>query len=284
MKKKFTFTKMHSIGNDFIMIDAMNQRLEGMDYSQLAIDLCNRHFGIGADGLILILNSERCDLKMRIFNSDGSEAEMCGNGIRCFARFAFENKLIEKEIFSVETLAGIIVPALVIQEGSIIAVEVDMGKPILAPNEIPIKDINTKHVIAHPIEIEKKVYHFTAVSMGNPHAIIFVDQLKSIDIKKIGPLFENHTYFPNKINVEFTQILNRQEAVVKVWERGAGETLACGTGACAVVVAGVLNQLLDRKVLIHLPGGDLRIEWQQTDDHIIMIGDAQNVFKGEIAY
>jgi len=280
MKPKFTFTKMHGLGNDFIVIDGIHQRLEDLDFSKVAPVLCDRHFGIGADGVILVLNSATSDLKMRIFNADGSEPEMCGNGVRCFARFVYENKLIEKEIFSVETLAGPIVPALVVQNGIVQAIEVDMGKPILAPAEIPVAEFSTNHVINEPITIQNEIFNFTAVSMGNPHAVIFVDHLGPIN--EIGPAIETHPYFPNKTNVEFIQVLSRQEIVLKVWERGAGETLACGTGACASVVAGILNQLLDRKVRVHLPGGDLNIEWQQTDEHVIMTGIADVVYTGEI--
>lgn len=284
MKRKFLFTKMHGLGNDFIVLDGINQRLENMDYATLAVDLCDRHFGIGADGLILVLKSDKCDLMMRIFNSDGTEPEMCGNGIRCFARFCYENQLIEKDVFSVETLAGTIVPALVIQNGRVEAIEVDMGKPILSPADIPLSGIDMKHVIAHSISVSNQTFQFTAVSMGNPHAVVFTPDLQKISVQDIGPLIENHFYFPKKTNVEFVQVLSRKEAVLKVWERGAGITLACGTGACASVVAGVLNQILDRKVLMHLPGGDLSIEWQQSDDHVIMTGQSETVFKGEIDY
>ncbi len=285
MQKPIQFTKMHGIGNDFILIDAINQRLDDLDLNQLAIDLCDRNFGIGADGLILVMNSDKSDIKMRIFNADGSEPEMCGNGIRCFSKFIYDNKLLEKEIFSVETVAGIILPALILKEGVFEAVEVDMGKPILKPTEIPTKNFETKEkVISEKIIIEGKEYQFSAVSMGNPHAVVFVDDIKNIDLDKIGPVFENHEYFPQKVNVEFAEIVNRNEVAVIVWERGAGRTLACGTGACAVVVAGVLNNLLDPRVIVHLPGGNLIIEWQQQDNHVIMTGPAETVFKGEIDY
>jgi diaminopimelate epimerase len=275
---------MQGLGNDFIILDAINQRLENLDFAKLSQDLCDRNFGVGADGLILVLTSEQCDFKMRIFNADGSEPEMCGNGIRCFSRFVYEQKLTEKDVFSVETLAGTIVPALIIQDGEVNAVEVDMGKPVLAPTEIPVKNFSGKNVIAQPLEIAGQTFTFTAVSMGNPHAIFLVDDLKRLDIDKFGPLLENHPYFPNRTNVEFVQILSRNEAILIVWERGAGKTLACGTGACASVVAGILNQQLDRKVVMHLPGGDLSIEWQKSDDHVIMNGAAETVFKGEIEY
>jgi diaminopimelate epimerase len=282
MHHKLNFSKLHGLGNDFILIDAINQRLDNLDYAKLAVNLCSRNFGIGADGLILVLASEKQDIKMRIFNSDGSEPEMCGNGIRCFARFVYENKLIEKEVFSVETNAGVIIPALVLKDGLVEAVEVDMGVPILDAAKIPLTGFTGSKIIAQDIEVDGQTFKFTPVSMGNPHAVVFLKDLKTLDINKLGPKFEKHEYFPQKINTEFVQVLNPKEAVVIVWERGAGETLACGTGACATVVAGVLNGVLERKVTVHLPGGDLNIEWQESDSHVIMTGPAQMVYTGEI--
>lgn len=283
MKKPIQFTKMHGLGNDFIVIDAINQRLDELNLNQLAIDLCNRNFGIGADGLILVLKSDKSDFKMRIFNSDGSEPEMCGNGIRCFSKFLYDNKLVEKDIFSVETLGGIIVPALIIKDGFIEAIEVDMGKPVFGSNEIPIVGINKEKILNEPIKVANETFLFTAVSMGNPHAVVFVDDLQKLDIDTLGPLFETHPYFPEKVNTEFVQIINRNEIALIVWERGAGRTLACGTGAAASVAAGIMNGLLERRVIVHLPGGNLIIEWQ-NDEELIMTGPAETVFKGEIDY
>ena len=283
MKKPIQFTKMHGLGNDFIVIDAINQRLDELNLNQLATDLCNRNFGIGADGLILVLKSDKSDFKMRIFNADGSEPEMCGNGIRCFSKFLYDNKLVEKDIFSVETLGGIIVPALILKDGFIEAIEVDMGKPIFETKEIPVVGINKEKILNEPIRIANETFLFTAVSMGNPHAVVFVDDLQKIDIDTIGPLFETNSYFPEKINVEFVQIINRNEIALIVWERGAGRTLACGTGAAACVAAGIMNGLLERRVIVHLPGGNLIIEWQ-NDEELIMTGPAETVFKGEIDY
>lgn len=284
MKHKLHFTKMHGLGNDFIVIDAINQRVETLDFTYLAALLCDRHLGIGGDGVILVLESETADLKMRIFNADGSEPEMCGNGIRCFAKFAYENTLIEKEVFSVETLAGNIVPALVIKSGRVEAIEVDMGEPILARQRIPMSGSPIDQVVREPLQVGPlgTTYEITCVSMGNPHAVVFVDDLSQIDLTDIGPHFEQHPVFPQRINTEFVEVASRSEASLKVWERGSGETLACGTGACATLVAGVLADKLDRKALIHLPGGDLFIEWQSSNNHVIMTGPAMTVFAGEI--
>lgn len=282
-KKTIDFTKMHGLGNDFILIDAINQRIDEAWMQAESANLCDRNFGIGADGVILVLDSEQFDFKMRIFNSDGSEPQMCGNGIRCFAKFVFEAGLIDKDIFSIETLAGPIVPALVLKNNQVQAIEVDMGPAILERGKIPVAGGNpTAQVISEPVEVDGQTYAVTAVSMGNPHAVIFVPDLTEINLEEIGPKFEHHALFPERINTEFVQIVNKSEAIMVVWERGAGETLACGTGACAVVVAGVLTGQLDRKVLVHLPGGDLSIEWQENDGHVMMTGPAQSVFSGKV--
>lgn len=283
MKKPIYFTKMHGLGNDFIVVDGINQRLNGLDFEALAQHLCDRHFGIGADGLVLVLKSDHSDFKMRIFNTDGSEPQMCGNGIRCFAKFVHDHKLTDKEVFSVETLAGVIVPALILKEGEVKAIEVDMGPAILERNRIPMLGHGQGHVIKEPVDVEGQTFEVTAVSMGNPHAVVFMESVEELDIEILGPQFENHTLFPERTNTEFVQILNKQEAIMRVWERGAGETLACGTGACAVAVAGVLNGLLDRKVLVHLPGGDLTIEWL-PQGHVVMTGPAITVFTGEVIF
>ncbi len=281
MKQRLRFTKMHGLGNDFILVDAVNQRIRLESVSELAKQLCDRNFGIGADGLILAMESESSDLQMRVLNSDGSEPEMCGNGIRCFSKFVYENKIIEKDVFSVETLAGIMVPALILKEGLVQGVEVDMGAPVLNRSKIPVSGKGA-HVVNEQIVVDDMSFNMTCVSMGNPHAVIFVDDLKALDLNRLGPLFEKNKLFPEQINTEFVQILNSEEVVAVVWERGAGETLACGTGACATVVAGVLNKKLNRKALVHLPGGSLSIEWQSSDDHVMMTGPASQVFKGEI--
>jgi len=274
---------MHGLGNDFILIDCLYKSLGNSSFlSYLAKKLCNRNFGIGADGLILILPSSKADLRMGIFNYDGSEAQMCGNGIRCFAKYAYENKLVSKNKFTVETLAGIIIPELTISNNKILGVKVNMGIPKLRRRDIPMAGEDTPTVVDEILKINpEQIFKISCVSMGNPHCIIFVDDVKSIPVDKIGPKIENHPLFPEKTNVEFIQVLNRKEINFRVWERGVGETLACGTGACASLVAGVLNKKTDRKATIHLPDGDLNIQWVD-DGHVYMTGPAELVFRGEI--
>jgi diaminopimelate epimerase len=274
------FVKMHGLGNDFIMVDAIQEKLPE-DLPAFARKVCHRRFGVGADGLILMLPSEQSDLRMRILNSDGSEPEMCGNGIRCFAVLAFEKGLVKKADMEIETLAGIIKPSIVFNDnGNITGVRVDMGEPRLAPREIPL-DLDEELAVNQVIEVAGERYNYTAVSMGNPHCIIFVDKTESAPVQVVGPLIENHVLFPNKTNVEFVEVLNRSEVNMRVWERGAGETLACGTGTCATAVACVLNKKTERKVKVHLLGGDLDIEWTE-DNHVFMTGPAEKVFEGKI--
>jgi len=250
--------------------------------SSLAKKLCHRNFGIGADGLILILPSEKADLRMRIFNSDGTEAQMCGNGIRCFAKYAYENKLIFKSKFTIETLAGIIIPELIFNNKKISGIRVDMGIPKLKKSEIPVEGLDDLPVINETLDLNSKQnIKISCVSMGNPHCIIFVEDVNSIPIEKMGPMIENHPLFPKKTNVEFIHILNRKEINFRVWERGVGETLACGTGACASLVASVLNKKSERQAVIHLAGGDLDIEWIENGS-AFMTGPAELVFKGEM--
>ncbi|HAR61944.1 MAG: diaminopimelate epimerase [Candidatus Margulisiibacteriota bacterium] len=276
------FTKMHGLGNDFVLIDNLENKIPEEDYAQMAISLCDRHYGIGGDGLVFILPSHNADYKMRIFNSNGSEAEMCGNGIRCFARYIYEKFYNKKDVISVETLAGIVVPTIIASNGKFIGVEVDMGEPRLSRNEIPMIGEDSETVIDEKVTIDGKTYEGTAVSMGNPHFVIFVDNIDDINLAEVGPLFENYYLFPEKTNTEFIQIVNRNELIMRVWERGAGETLACGTGACASLVAGVLTGKTERKAIVRLMGGNLSIEWQKEDNHIIMTGPAQTVFEGEL--
>jgi len=280
---KIDFVKMHGLGNDFILFDCLNKSLGDSSFlSYLAKKLCNRNFGIGADGLILILPSSKADLKMRIFNFDGSEAQMCGNGIRCFAKYAYENKLISKKKFAVETLAGIIIPELTISNNKILGVKVNMGTPKLRRKEIPMNGEDTPTVVDEILKINPvQTFKITCVSMGNPHCITFVDDVQSIPVDEIGPKIENHSLFPEKTNVEFIQVVNRKEINFRVWERGVGETLACGTGACAALVASVLNKKTNREATIHLPGGDLDIQWA-GDGHVYMTGPTELVFKGEM--
>jgi len=284
MTIELKFSKMQGIGNDFVMVDAISQDVSSLDLPQLAQRICDRHFGIGGDGLILALPSSTCDFKMRIFNADGSEPQMCGNGIRCFARFVFDLGLTTKCDLSVETLAGTILPSIVSKEGQVTGVKVDMGKPVLTRAAIPIAgETPDSHVIDEPITVQGQPYRYTGVSMGNPHAVIFVDDLNAIKLPQVGPDFEHHPLFPERINTEFVQIMSRQEAKMVVWERGSGITLACGTGTCAILVAGVLTGRLDRHALIHLPGGDLIIDWPSDDASVIMTGPAEFVFEGTVA-
>ena len=280
---KIKFTKMHGLGNDFILIDCLNKTLGNSSFlSSLAKKLCHRHFGIGADGLIFILPSEKTDLQMRIYNSDGTEAQMCGNGIRCFAKYVYENKLIFKSKFTVETLAGTITPELIFKDEKISGIRVDMGIPKLKKSEIPIKGSDNLPVINETLKVNSKInIKITCISMGNPHCIIFIKDIQTIPVNEIGPKIENHPIFPEKTNVEFIQILNRKEINFRVWERGVGETLACGTGACAALVASVLNKKSERQAIIHLTGGDLDIEWIENGP-VFMTGPAKLVFKGEI--
>jgi diaminopimelate epimerase len=274
---------MQGLGNNFILVDCLNKLLNDISFlSSFTKKLCNRNFGIGADGLMLILPSSKADLRMRIFNFDGSEAEMCGNGIRCFAKYVYENKIVTKSKFTVETLAGIIIPELIMVNKKVSGVKVDMGIPKLRRREIPMLGEDSPTVIDETLKVNPgQIFKITCVSMGNPHCIIFTDDVKSIAVSEIGPQIENHPLFPQKTNVEFIQVLNRKEVNFRVWERGVGETLACGTGACASLVASILNKKTDRQTLIHLPGGDLDIYWAD-DGHVYMTGPAELVFRGEM--
>ena len=273
------FTKMLGLGNDYVYIDAINQKIE--NESSLAKFVSNRHFGIGSDGLILICKSEIADFKMRMFNSDGSEAEMCGNGIRCVGKFVYDKGLTNKTTVKIETLAGIKTLILNTKDGKVETARVDMGEPILEAEKIPV--ISTEEPVKNlELEVENKKFKFTCVSMGNPHAITIVENTKEFDVEKYGKVLEIDKAFPKKANIEFAQIIDRQNINMRVWERGAGETLACGTGACATAVACNLNGLTDRKVNIELLGGTLNIEWNETDNHVYMTGPAVTVFDGEL--
>ena len=273
------FTKMHGLGNDYVYIDAINQKIE--NESSLAKFVSNRHFGIGSDGLILICKSEVADFKMRMFNSDGSEAEMCGNGIRCVGKFVYDKGLTNKTTVKIETLAGIKTLILNTKDGKVETARVDMGEPILEAEKIPV--ISTEKPVKNlELEAENKKFKFTCVSMGNPHAITIVENTKEFDVEKYGKVLEVDKAFPKKANIEFAQIIDRQNINMRVWERGAGETLACGTGACATAVACNLNGLTGRKVNIELLGGTLNIEWNEIDNHVYMTGPAVTVFDGEL--
>ncbi len=273
------FTKMHGLGNDYVYMDAIHQNIE--NESSLAQFVSNRNFGIGSDGLILICKSDVADFKMRMFNSDGSEAEMCGNGIRCVGKFVFDKGLTNKTEVKIETLAGIKTLKLNIKKGKVSTARVDMGEPILEPKEIPV--ISNEDIVKNlEISAENRNFRFTCVSMGNPHAITFVDDTKNFDVEKYGKVIEVDKNFPRKINVEFIEVIDKNNIKMRVWERGAGETLACGTGACASTVACILNGLTDRKVNVELLGGTLEIEWNKEDNHVYMTGPAVTVFEGEL--
>jgi diaminopimelate epimerase len=272
------FTKMHGLGNDFIIVTGESKLPENA--SQLAIAYCNRFFGIGADGLVYILPSAKADFMMRIMNSDGSEAEQCGNAIRCVAKYVYDNGLKSEENITIETLgASVQNVQLKLESGNVSLVRVDMGEPILAGLQVPTT-IDQMPIIDYSVLIDGREFCFTAVSMGNPHCIIFVDDAVNIDLAYWGPKFETHPLFPNRTNVEFTTVISRDYADMRVWERGAGPTLACGTGACATLVASVLTGRMDRKAAISLKGGELFIEWNEKDNHVYMSGPAIEVYRG----
>lgn len=273
------FTKMHGIGNDYIYVDCLKETIENP--SEVSKKVSDRHFGIGSDGLVMILPSTKADFTMRMLNSDGSESEMCGNAIRCVGKFVYDNKLTDKTKISIETLAGIKILDMQTEDNKVTLVKVDMGEPILSPEKIPVvssKDI----VISEPVQIGSDIYKITCVSMGNPHAVTYVDDVINFPLEVVGPKMETHSIFPRKVNAEFVEIIDRNTLKMRVWERGAGETLACGTGACAVLVASCLNGLCERKAVIKLLGGDLIIEWNENDNHVYMTGPATKVFDGEI--
>ena len=272
------FIKMHGLGNDFVFLDHFSVAKDE-DYLKLAKKLCHRQFGIGGDGLIVILSSEVADARMRIINSDGTEPEMCGNGIRCFARYVYDQGIVTHNPMRVETLAGVLTVHLMIKEAQVQGVRVDMGEPILRADLIPVLG-NGEPVVGETLEVLGETFQYTAVSMGNPHCVIFVENFATLDFERLGPAIEKHALFPRKTNVEFIVVNSPKDLTMKVWERGAGPTLACGTGACASGVAAVLNHKTEREVTVHLPGGDLFIEWG-LDNHVYMTGPATYVFKGE---
>lgn len=272
------FTKMQGLGNDYVYIDNIHKKID--DLSCLAKLMSNRHFGIGSDGIILIEKSNIADFKMRMFNQDGSEAEMCGNGIRCVGKFVYDKGLTNKTEITIETLAGIKKLELNVKEKQVETVKVDMGEPILEANLIPVLS-NKNPVKDLRIKAKDREFVFTCVSMGNPHAITIVNDVENFEVEKYGKEIETNTLFPNKTNVEFVEIKDSNNIKMRVWERGAGETLACGTGACASVVACSLNKLTSRNVTVELLGGKLQIEWNEKDNHVYMSGPAVTVFDGE---
>lgn len=277
---KMEFTKMHGTGNDYVYVNCMEQELPNP--GAISEYISHRRFGIGSDGLIMICKSDVADFKMRIFNADASEAKMCGNGSRCIAKYVYDKGLTDKTEITLETNSGIKYLTLFPENGKVEFVEVDMGKAILTPKDIPVNS-DKESFISEPVEVDGKEYKITCVSMGNPHAIVYMDDIKDLELEKIGPSFENHKLFPDRINTEFIEVIDSHTLNMRVWERGSGETFACGTGACASVVASVLNGYCnhDEEVTVHLRGGDLKITWN-SDDTVIMKGPAALICDGDI--
>ena len=273
------FTKMHGIGNDYVYVNCLKENVENP--SDVAIKISDRHFGIGSDGLILIKPSDVADGKMEMYNADGSQGDMCGNGIRCVAKYMYDYGITDKTSISVETKSGIKYLDLTLKNGKVDTVKVNMGAPILKASEIPVIS-EKEQVISEPVTIDGKEWKITCVSMGNPHAITSIDDVKPLEIEKIGPKFENHEIFPDRVNTEFVHVIDRNTVEMRVWERGSGETYACGTGACAVAVSSILNGLTEEEVTVKLLGGDLKIFWNREENRVYMTGSATKVFDGEI--
>jgi len=279
------FWKMHGIGNDFLLVDGTGPDGKALlAYSQeRAEQICDRRTGVGADGVIVVSPSDIAQFRMRVFNADGSEAEMCGNGIRCFAKFVHDSGLLKRTELKIETGAGVLVTRATLLGGLVDTVEVDMGPARLAARDIPamIEGLGDEPIISRPLVVDGKTWQITCVSMGNPHCVVFVDDVESFPVAQLGPLFEHHAAFPRRTNTEFVQVLGEAELRMRVWERGSGETMACGTGACAVTVAGALTGRSARKSLVHLAGGDLSIDWQ-LDGRVFMTGAAATVYTGNV--
>jgi len=285
------FTKMQGLGNDYVYVNCFKEKVTNP--AKLAQAVSDRHFGIGADGLILISPSRKADVRMRIFNADGSEAEMCGNGIRCVAKYTYEHKLAKPRgpfevpgqeplpaSLKIETGNGLLTVGLAVdKKGRVRQVCVNMGRPILDPKEIPVR-VPAREVVEQPMQFQSRAYSMTCVSMGNPHAVFFRDDIDSLELDKIGPIIEHHDIFPNRTNAHFVQMLSHTEFKMRTWERGSGITLACGTGACACCVAAVLTKRADRRCTAHLPGGELRLNWSEQDNCVYMTGPAVEVFEG----
>lgn len=284
--RQIKFTKLEGLGNDFILIDGLAETgWENFPSDQLvdlAVRLCDRHFGVGADGLLILLKSAKASYRVRIINSDGSEAGICGNGLRCVVRYLWDKKLISEDLISIETLSGIKLPAVLVEDGVLKAVEVDMDEPKLLRKDIPMTGPAGEKFINQPIEAGGCQLLATCLSMGNPHCVIFVPDINAVDLGTLGPALEDHPLFPERTNVEFVQVLDRKNISIRVWERGAGVTMACGSGACASVVAASLNNLTERAAIATLPGGKLLIEWDSDDDHVMMTGPANKIFEGVV--
>ena len=274
------FTKMHGIGNDYIYINGFEEQLENP--GELSIRLSDRHKGVGSDGLVIILPSSKADFRMQMFNADGSEAEMCGNAARCIGKYVYEKGMTDKTELTLETLAGIKTLQLFLDDrNNVVSVTVDMGKPVLEAEKIPTT-LPGKQIVNFPVSFDGINYAITCVSMGNPHTVIFTENIANMDIEKMGKKIENAPIFPRRTNVEFIEVIDKSRIKMRVWERGSGETMACGTGACASIVAGVLNGLVSRKATVELLGGNLEIEWNENNEHVYLTGPAETVFEGEI--
>ena len=284
MAAALRFTKMQGIGNDYVYVNGFEERVDSP--GELARTISNRNFGVGSDGLVLILPSASADVRMRMFNADGSEAEMCGNAVRCVGKYVYDHGIQVKDVITVETGAGVKVVRLLFEAGEVCGATVDMGEPELTPSRIPVlteasPDGGQQRFVAHPVDVNGQLYEITAVSMGNPHAVIFMKGIDDLDLPRMGPSFEHHPLFPKRTNTEFVEVLSSTRVRMRVWERGAGETLACGTGACAVAVACVLNGYTGRDVEVELKGGTLKIHWDENSNHVHMTGGAVTVFAGE---
>lgn len=274
------FTKMHGLGNDYVYVNCYEETVENP--SQLAVLISDRHFGVGSDGLVLILPSKVADFQMRMFNPDGSEAQMCGNAIRCVGKYVYDNGMTRSTTVTIETLAGIKELALKTDSsGKVCMVKVDMGAPVLEPAKIPVNS-SLERFIDQPVTVDGNEYRVTCVSMGNPHAVSFVESVSTFPLEKVGPRMENHPLFPERTNAEFVEVLGRDHLKMRVWERGTGETMACGTGACAVLVAACLNGISERNAVVELPGGKLQIGWNAENGHVYKTGPATMVYSGEI--
>lgn len=281
MSSLIPFTKMEGLGNDYVYVNGFEVNIS--DYSALARAISDRHFGVGSDGLVVILPSGPADVRMRMFNSDGSEAEMCGNASRCVGKYVYDHGIVKKPVIRLETKAGIKVLHMVIENGVAAGARVDMGEPELIPDHIPVAPTDggdESRCVDRECAVAGKNWRITCVSMGNPHAVTFVEDVQRLNLPELGPQFENHAWFPRRTNTEFVQVLNAARVRMRVWERGAGETLACGTGACATGVACVLNGRTGRRIQVDLLGGSLDIEWSAADNHVYMTGPARTVFTG----
>lgn len=275
------FTKMHGCGNDYIYIDGSREQIPAEEKPELVRRLSDRHFGIGGDGVIFINPAEEADFEMEMYNADGSRAEMCGNGIRCVAKYVYDKGLTDKKCITVVSAGKVKTLNLAIQDRKVVLVKVNMGAPELASAQVPVISEN-EQVVDEPITVQGKAYRMTCVSMGNPHAVVFMDDVKHLDIEEVGPYFENHERFPKRTNTEFVKVIDKNTVEMRVWERGTGETLACGTGACATAVACMLNGLTGEQITVKLLGGELEVYWDRKENLVYMTGPASHVFDGEI--